>query len=1052
MSTTTEAITQALEHGELQAFGLAMPRLAPDWSPQGAASPSFTAVDATMTITSTANWAAPMDMAFLVVNPSGSVPMPVTLIRCDNSVENGPGILLTLFDQQWLRLGRLYTSVLETTATTRPEFARGLPFRPVPKYIFFPNQTNTIGAGLAEAWADLGFHGDARFYDADGLPIDPVAVMAVFAAILTAFPVLQAVDLSASPVSPLPFTNYLTSLAPTSKTRILLSSPDGTGYDGTHLTGLTAIAASSGLQELTTTGGTIGLDAVSATFTQTDHDRLLFGPATSGRLTSSFTPPTLKSGVTLKRDFFSLRVVKLDPYLIGTWPDNTADPATTIQRRPSVRINENITLLSDGNDVLGAINTALASSPNPSLAVAQAIDGNFTIPASVGTAAHWPQFPTGVPADAGATLAPSLKTSLVFTSKWASTTASDLKKADVVLQITGLPANAWVRVYPRKFLPDAALARGDGQGRLVPASGPVTIYLTDPFSLHNAQAPAASDIIVPANATLMFDIIVVLANGASRIYGGNTAHVDAGPAAADTFNPGTNACGTATYRGISSAGVLGLGSPLTSPAPTTALGWVEALTGETQPRNASRFPTMARRELLVAGSASGTWTGVIGGGRIAQETVCASARIGEPGGLGGRETSVTGATTHGGLLAYDIARHAFRRSKDVISRIIALADSSWNLPAEPTAVAVGGTPSATNGTMAGAVLQTIAPYCETPELYAAWAAGINVNTAIDYVVNTFVPSSIPLHTQVVNALNGLKTTPAAPAPATETSAEQRMAVELEREVTSAYFGRREAQWALQSAIKSARHMIYIETPGFCSTAAFSAPDTAIKGYAADLIAALKAQMTSHPGLKVILCVPKNPDFAPGYEGMASYEIQDRLVIANGRTTAPIVTPLPQKQAILFHPIGFPGRFSRVETNVVIVDDVWAMVGGATIRRRGLTMDGSSDLVFTDTLLENGRSAAIRDFRRGLLAGRLGIAADSTQATYVALNEPATAFRVVSDAAAGSGLGDITSLWDGTTPGLTPATPLPAEQANPDGRDLDVATLTLISVLGAASGV
>jgi hypothetical protein len=88
------------------------------------------------------------------------------------------------------------------------------------------------------------------------------------------------------------------------------------------------------------------------------------------------------------------------------------------------------------------------------------------------------------------------------------------------------------------------------------------------------------------------------------------------------------------------------------------------------------------------------------------------------------------------------------------------------------------------------------------------------------------------------------------------------------------------------------------------------------------------------GLRLIVCVPKVPDFAPGYEGMSAYEAADRLSIVKGRTGASPLTPLPKQQTVLFHPVGFPGRFSRLETNVVIVDDVWAMLGGATIRRRG----------------------------------------------------------------------------------------------------------------------
>ena len=85
---------------------------------------------------------------------------------------------------------------------------------------------------------------------------------------------------------------------------------------------------------------------------------------------------------------------------------------------------------------------------------------------------------------------------------------------------------------------------------------------------------------------------------------------------------------------------------------------------------------------------------------------------------------------------------------------------------------------------------------------------------------------------------------------------------------------------------------------------------------------------------------------------------------------------PSSRVFAFHPIGFPGRRSRLEATVVIVDDVWALVGASTFRRRGLTFDGATDVVLTDTVLEESVCPALRDFRRGLLAARLGIAPTS----------------------------------------------------------------------------
>jgi hypothetical protein len=1047
MANTVDQVAQAIQVGELRVFGVAMPRLAPDWSPQTAVNAAFTVSDAAMSITASQHWAAPLAMAFQDVDPDQAAPMPVTLVRPDGSIEHGAGVLLTLFDQAWRRLDRLYAQQLETTTANRPEQGRGLPFRPSPRYLFFPGQTMTNKSGLAEAWADLGFAGEGRFYDGDGLPIDPLAVMAAFAAILQKFPVLQAVDIGSDPLDPLPLAGHLTTLASPTVTRIRFSGADGKPYGGQHLTGINAKSAASGIYELS--GSSVGLENANDSFTQDDRNRLVFGPATSGRLTSSFTPPTLPTGVTLARDFYSLRVLQLQQYLVGDWPDPLLDEAVKVQRKPAVRINENVTFLGDGNDVLGAINQALPSGASPTLAVAQAIDGAFSIPPSAGDSAHWPKFPPGITVDPNVTLSTALKAQVQASlqANWVTADANDFKKADVVLQLKNLPASAWVRIYTRKFLPDALQGRGDGQGRLVPASGTLGVTLTDPFDLRDPKNPSPGDVIVPAEATLMFDLAVVLPNGKTRIYGGLDVAVGPPPATPPAFDAGSNPSGSATFRGVSSAGILGLGVPGAAPPPGNLADWAKLLTGETQPRDASRLPTMARRELLAAGLQANLWTSVIGGGRIARETVSAASRIGAPASLGGRETSVRGASTHGGRLAYDIGRHAFRRSKDVLTRLSELSNSQWNVPAEPAAVGVGDNPGPNNGTFAGAVLQTIAPFCETPELFAAWSGGVNVNTAIQYVIDHVIPDDLPNRPQVVSFLKSLQTNPAPPAPAGEDNAEQRMAVELEREIISVFYGRRDAQWALKSALQTARHLVYIETPGLCSTS-----DSSTAAYAADLVLLLKTQLGSHPGLRLIICVPKVPDFAPGYEGLSAYEVLDRLSIIKGRTGASPVTPLPPSQTVLFHPIGFPGRYSRVETNVVIVDDCWAMVGGASIRRRGLTFDGSSELVVTDTLLENGRSAAIRDFRRRLMADRLGVEPDSSHPSFVALGEAATAFNFTRDVVAAGGLGDVSPVWDGTAPGLALATPLPIDQANPEGRDFDYATALIVAALGSVSGV
>ena len=55
--------------------------------------------------------------------------------------------------------------------------------------------------------------------------------------------------------------------------------------------------------------------------------------------------------------------------------------------------------------------------------------------------------------------------------------------------------------------------------------------------------------------------------------------------------------------------------------------------------------------------------------------------------------------------------------------------------------------------------------------------------------------------------------------------------------------------------------------------------------------------------------------------------QDRynILIGMSGATPPVPFQLSPAQTVSFHPIGFPGRYSRIESHVVIVDDVWALV-------------------------------------------------------------------------------------------------------------------------------
>jgi hypothetical protein len=237
---------------------------------------------------------------------------------------------------------------------------------------------------------------------------------------------------------------------------------------------------------------------------------------------------------------------------------------------------------------------------------------------------------------------------------------------------------------------------------------------------------------------------------------------------------------------------------------------------------------------------------------------------------------------------------------------------------------------------------------------------------------------------------------------------------------------------MKEAIKNARHFIYLETPAFSFTKGTAAAD-----YAVDLIQELSSQLSAKPGLRLILCVPRKPDFAKQYDQWIKSEVKERLTIINN---------LPTRQVVAFHPVGFPGRASNLEQTVMIVDDVWALVGSSSFRRRGLTFDGSSDLVFTDNQRSNGHSPAIKNMRLNLLKQRLGIAAqDNTSSRSLQLQNIQTCFGMIRQQLIAGGLGKIDRLFNGHEAGVPFAEPtIDKELANPDGLEFNSLQATVFT--------
>jgi hypothetical protein len=225
-------------------------------------------------------------------------------------------------------------------------------------------------------------------------------------------------------------------------------------------------------------------------------------------------------------------------------------------------------------------------------------------------------------------------------------------------------------------------------------------------------------------------------------------------------------------------------------------------------------------------------------------------------------------------------------------------------------------------------------------------------------------------------------------------------------------------------------------------------------FAADLFTTLAARLASTPSLHVAFCCPQQPDFPLGFNPFTDFEAASRRSAILGLPTANDADPA-RSRVVAFHPIGFPGRPSRLESTVVIVDDVWAMVGSSTFRRRGLTFDGGADLVCTDLALSEGRSAAIAAFRRTLQADRLGIARPPAppvlpSSSWVRLGDGVEAFHEIREILRAGGLGRIARLAPPEPVGR-PAAPGPVDVVAPDGETVDLAQLLVhLLVAGGAT--
>jgi hypothetical protein len=349
--------------------------------------------------------------------------------------------------------------------------------------------------------------------------------------------------------------------------------------------------------------------------------------------------------------------------------------------------------------------------------------------------------------------------------------------------------------------------------------------------------------------------------------------------------------------------------------------------------------------------------------------------------------------------------------------------------------------------MSAALLQTVAPVAETPELTAF----------ADKLTGPDFPQDWPAVVQKV--FDKLPTLPQIPQPLPNvlqdaltkiqndlrnSTSGARLYDEFKRDFSATIFGRRDALWSLTRALGAARELIYIEGPALSATG-YGSPVAPV-----DLVSTIVDRLNAVPSLRVVLCLSKELDYGPGYEVVAAREYAQRLAAVTRLQDA------AADRVVAFHPIGFPGRPLRLMTSVTIVDDVWALLGTSTFRRRGLTFDGALDVALFDTTLRDGRGVSIANLRRRLMAGNLNVnppavggAIPVPSPSWVRLADAHSAFDVARDILAEGGLGLIEPIWDGHVPGVSPipSSNFPSESvADPDGRDFSTAATGLLALI------
>ena len=1033
--TANDAANELRSEG-LDALGLTVPTLSPAWA---TATPGGGSYDEdTLSLTVTGVRAAFRGILTYEETPtrwSGVSGTPLT----------GPVAVLQFHPEAARRLAAL------AAARYGNPVVRPVPVAMVVRDITLPASLPVPNWYLAGESLGQAGSVDISFHDGRGLMIDAIAVAAMFRDLIGWRPALEmSQDAAATTVGPGGL-DGIVALATGSRCQVI--DPHGWAYiPNRNLTRLKVLDGANAEVSTVPDGGLVNLSAgqhlgrSTADDTAEDEDAtgtnrpLRWGWATNGTLARTpLSPPALPGGVTLNRQFFRVMAVDLDWHLLGNRSATTIasipgdDDTIPDFLLPKVRAAvPTFDYLVDGMDVLGATAEIATGFPPGggagafAIAVSPVIDPALAVPPATGSTGHWPSFPSPNPMNPLDSSDP--RTSL--TGSWRDVADGADTDRDVILTLPAdlIPEGTHVRIYPRQFVQIQAIGeqpsfkRGDGGAAIAASGNPVRILLVNPFRLEGADPK-------PNPARLEVDLVLTSRTGQRRLFS-VVAVTLADPAASWSDNlasfdgqallqtPGIAALfSSLSTQAIAPSSLFGLPRTLVPPPgdPSDIADLVRRLASEDQPRQGPRLPTQGRFETILALGTSPSpseqlsWNAVLTGARWDWESRCAQPELGNPGNPASTDVHATGIRCDG-QLAYDLALHGLKRAQAIIpvsasspGWVVTTGGDNWDEP-DPD----------TTGTVSAAMLETVAPFCDTPEL-------------------GLLPGTPSPTDSVQNTVNAIATALGVSAPTITVANEDELRPRIQRERVTAKFGQRDALWALRRALGQAREFIYIESPTFARTAH---PSGAPEPHEIDLVEVIRQRMADNPRLKVVICVPREPDFAAEKSNWV------RAALKHRKEAIEQLTSQDRDRVAAFHPIGFPGRSAVIRSTTIIVDDVWCLVGTSHFRRRGMTFDGGADVVSLDRSIVNGYSNLIAQFRQNLMAAKLGIdvsaAPNTASALWVRLFQAESAFDAVADLLQQGGLGRCSPVWEGPTDDSVIEQTV--DIADPDGVDPDGSNL------------